>query len=61
MIGKAFAAEQIPDVVEAILDAYVLLREPEERFIDTLIRVGVAPFKAAAYPAQDEARETENV
>jgi sulfite reductase (NADPH) hemoprotein beta-component len=60
VIGKAFAAEQIPDVVAAILDTYVLLRDPEERFIDTLRRVGAAPFKAAAYPAQDEARETEN-
>jgi sulfite reductase (NADPH) hemoprotein beta-component len=61
VIGKAFAAEQIPDIVAAILDTYVVLRDPEERFIDTLTRVGVAPFKSAAYPAQDEARETENV
>jgi sulfite reductase (NADPH) hemoprotein beta-component len=61
VIGKAFAAEQIPDVVAAILDTYVLLREPEERFIDTVTRIGVGPFKAAAYPAQDEAREAENV
>jgi sulfite reductase (NADPH) hemoprotein beta-component len=61
VIGKAFAAEQIPGIVAAILDTYVLLRDPEERFIDTLGRVGVGPFKAAAYPTQDEARETENV
>lgn len=61
VIGRAFAADQIPDVVQAILDTYVSLRDPEERFIETLTRVGVAPFKAAAYPAQDETRETENV
>jgi sulfite reductase (NADPH) hemoprotein beta-component len=61
VIGKAFAAGEIPDVVEAIVDTYVTLREPEERFIETLTRVGVAPFKTAAYPAQDESRETENV
>ena len=60
VIGKAFAAEQIPDVVAAILDTYVALRAPEERFIETLQRVGPEPFRAAAYPQQDEARETEN-
>jgi len=61
VLGKAFAAEQIPGVVAAILDQYVARREPGESFIDTLTRVGVAPFKAAAYPAQDEARELESV
>ena len=61
VIGKAFAAEQIPDIVAAILDTYVLLRDPEERFIDTVTRVGVGPFKNAAYPSQDETREVENV
>jgi sulfite reductase (NADPH) hemoprotein beta-component len=61
VIGKAFAAEQIPDIVAAILDTYVALRTPEELFIETLQRVGVGPFKAAAYPEQDAAREAENV
>ena len=60
VLGKAFAAEQVPGVVAAILDEFVARREPGENFIDTLTRVGVAPFKAAAYPAQDEARELEN-
>ncbi len=60
VLGKAFAAEQVPGVVGAIIDAYVALREPQERFIDTLARVGIAPFKAVAYPAQDPARELEN-
>jgi sulfite reductase (NADPH) hemoprotein beta-component len=45
-------------VVAAILDMYVALRDPGEPFIETLRRVGVAPFKAAAYPAQDETLET---
>ena len=61
VLGKAFAAEQIPGVVAAILDQYIARREPGESFIDTLARVGLAPFKAAAYPAQDETRELESV
>ncbi len=53
--------EQVPAVVGAILDQYVVLRQPGERFIDTLDRVGIAPFRAVAYPAQDPARELESV
>jgi sulfite reductase (NADPH) hemoprotein beta-component len=60
VIGKAFAAEQVPGIVAALLDTYVALRVPEERFIETLQRVGVDPFRDAAYPEQGAARETEN-
>ncbi|HUD26656.1 MAG TPA: nitrite/sulfite reductase [Burkholderiaceae bacterium] len=49
VIGPSFSAEQVPDVIAAILDTYVVLREPEERFIETLTRVGLPPFKTAAY------------
>lgn len=57
VLGRAFAAAEIPDVIAAILDRYVALRVPEERFIDTLERVGVAPFKTAAYPSSQESAE----
>jgi len=60
VLGKAFAAEEIPDVVATLLNVYTALREPEERFIDTVDRVGFAPFKAAVYPAHDAALEPEN-
>ena len=49
VIGPSFSAEQVPDVIAAILDMYVGLRQPDERFIETLTRVGLAPFKTAAY------------
>jgi sulfite reductase (NADPH) hemoprotein beta-component len=49
VIGPSFSAEQVPGVIAAILDMYVVLRQPEERFFDTLTRVGLAPFKTAAY------------
>ena len=49
VIGPSFSAEQVPGVIAAILDMYVVLRQSEERFIETLTRVGLAPFKTAAY------------
>jgi sulfite reductase (NADPH) hemoprotein beta-component len=60
VIGRAFAAAEIPGVVATILDQYVALREDGERFIDTYARVGMAPFKAAVYPAHDPAVELQN-
>jgi sulfite reductase (NADPH) hemoprotein beta-component len=39
----------VPDVVEALIDAYRAERSgPGERFIATVRRVGADPFKAAA-------------
>jgi sulfite reductase (NADPH) hemoprotein beta-component len=63
VIGPSFSAEQVPSVIAAILDQYVGLRQPEERFVETLTRVGLAPFKTAAYtipgvaPAESESLE----
>ena len=53
VIGPSFSAEQVPDVIGSILDAYVAARIEGERFIDTLTRVGIAPFKSAAYSGND--------
>ena len=49
VIGPAFAADEVADVVEALIDAYRSARQAGERFIDTLRRVGVEPFKSAAH------------
>ena len=48
VIGPSFAASEITDAVEAILDTYRELRQPDEKFIDALHRIGLDPFKAAA-------------
>ena len=50
VIGPAVAAAEVPDVVERILRAYLARRLDGETFIDTFARIGLAPFKAAAYP-----------
>jgi len=62
VIGPSFSAGQVPDVIAAILDMYVVLRKPEERFIETYSRVGLAPFKDAAYAVPGSAAaESESV
>ncbi len=51
VIGPGFSNGEIVDAVETILDTYVELREPGERFIDTLRRLGADPFKESLYGA----------
>jgi len=48
VIGPSFAAEEVPDVVQALVDTYRAQRLADERFVDTARRIGVTPFRAAA-------------
>jgi len=54
VIGPSFAAEEIPGVITRLIDVYVRERHADERFIDTVRRVGVAPFKAHVYAQRSE-------
>ena len=54
VIGPSFAADEVPDVVEAVIDTYLQLRHSSERFVDTVKRLGPQPFREAA----DQARQT---
>ena len=49
VIGPSFGANQVPDVISKIIDVYVAEREGSESFIDVYRRLGIAPFKQAAY------------
>ena len=49
VIGPSFYADEIPDVMTSIIDTYVGQRSEDESFIQTYRRLGVAPFKEAAY------------
>ncbi|HZW11917.1 MAG TPA: nitrite/sulfite reductase, partial [Noviherbaspirillum sp.] len=60
VIGPSFAAEEMPGVVQRLIEVYLRERTPEERFIDTVRRIGVAPFKEHVYSKAEE-RETANV
>ena len=48
VIGPSFAADEVPDVIEAVIDTYRDRRAANEKFIDTVKRVGLDPFKTAA-------------
>ncbi len=48
VIGPSFAADEVPDVIESVIATYRGQRAANERFIDTVKRVGLDPFKAAA-------------
>jgi sulfite reductase (NADPH) hemoprotein beta-component len=48
VIGPSFAADEIADAVEAVLDTYRRERANDERFAATVARVGLVPFKVAA-------------
>ena len=49
VIGPSFAADEMPSVIQKLIDVYIKERVDEERFIDTVRRLGVTPFKAHVY------------
>jgi sulfite reductase (NADPH) hemoprotein beta-component len=51
VIGPSFAAAEVPDVVAKLVDVYVEKRHEDERFIDTVRRIGLEPFKERVYAA----------
>ncbi len=56
VVGPSFAAAEVPDVIEAVLDTYRVYRTSQgtrsETFIDTLRRIGAEAFKSAANGAR---------
>ncbi|RLK50514.1 sulfite reductase (NADPH) hemoprotein beta-component [Alkalispirillum mobile] len=51
VLGPSVAQDQVAPVVASLMERYVALREGEERFIDTVRRVGLAPFKEVLHAA----------
>ena len=49
IIGPSFARDDVPEVVEQILDVYVNRRIEEEPFLDCFRRIGIKPFKERVY------------
>lgn len=47
--GQAFTEDKVVGAIDTIVETYLSLREPEERFLDTYKRVGMAPFKEQLY------------
>ncbi|MEY4139872.1 MAG: hypothetical protein RLZZ371_2054 [Pseudomonadota bacterium] len=61
VIGPSFAASEVTDVVEALLDTYRAQRVTGETFIDCARRIGLEPFKLAGNAARHETRDSGKV
>jgi len=61
VVGPSFSAAEVPEVIEAVLEAYrrerVSVDGKAEPFIATLRRVGIEPFKVAANAARFAEKE----
>jgi sulfite reductase (NADPH) hemoprotein beta-component len=49
VIGPSFKAEQMPDVVERIVDVFRHARQADETFSEVIARLGITPFKERVY------------
>ena len=49
IVGKGLAGEDVPAAIGRVLQTYVEIRDDNERFIETLRRVGVSHFKESIY------------
>jgi len=54
VIGPSFYADEIPDVITNVINTYVSNRGEDESFIQAYRRLGVTPFKEAAYKNKAE-------
>jgi sulfite reductase (NADPH) hemoprotein beta-component len=55
VIGPSVAQHEVAATLERIVETYRELREEGERFIDTVRRLGVTPFREGAYAAHPAA------
>ena len=49
IIGPSFAAAQMPEVIERLIKVYLRERFEDEKFIATVQRLGITPFKEFVY------------
>jgi sulfite reductase (NADPH) hemoprotein beta-component len=54
VIGPSFARAEVPDVIERLIEVYLERRDSDaERFVDTVQRIGIEPFKRHVYALAD--------
>lgn len=53
ILGPSFSQEEIPDVIEKIIQIYLDERQSDEKFIETYHRLGMDPFKERVYAKTD--------
>jgi len=49
ILGPSFKADEVPEVLEKLLNVYLAKREDNEGFLSCYRRLGIAPFKEAVY------------
>jgi sulfite reductase (NADPH) hemoprotein beta-component len=49
ILGPAVSAGQVPEAIETLVETYLVHRKDGERFLDTVRRAGLQPFKEAVY------------
>ena len=49
VLGPSFGADDMPVVIQKLIDVYVENRNAEELFVDTYRRIGATPFKERIY------------
>jgi sulfite reductase (NADPH) hemoprotein beta-component len=55
VIGPSLPRDEVAGAIERIVETYREVRDEDERFIDTLRRVGLKPFRERAYAVHPEA------
>lgn len=58
ILGPSFNFQQMPEVIDRILQVYLRERLEDEPFIDTVRRIGVEPFKEWVYATPIEADDS---
>ena len=53
ILGPAVAVGAVPDAVNTLVETYLVHRKDGERFLDTVRRTGLQPFKEAVYAPAD--------
>ena len=53
IMGPSFAQDEIPAVIEKVVDVYLDNRQAGEQFLDTYNRIGMQPFKDKVYAKAD--------
>ena len=54
-LGPGLPQADVPAAIRKIVDTYLVIRQQQERFLDTYRRVGIEPFKAAVYGEESQA------
>jgi len=54
ILGPSFKRDEVPDVIEQIIDLYVEQRNDGEHFIECVRRIGIDPFKERVYASPDQ-------